>query len=489
MENENPVGSPDTRAKGRRILGKPGRTLLATNVKFFSGVILGLLVYYLPDIIEITAFETLSDAGRATLGILVCAAFLWISEAIPAFAVGVLVIAAEIAILGKPGGIYAAPGDTKAWTEFVAAWSSSIMWLFLGGFVLAQAAMKTGLDKWMAGNIIRVFGKSPTMLLGATMTATFIFSMFMSNTATAAMMITVAAPVLAVFPKGHTFGRAFILSVPVAANLGGIGTIIGTPPNAIAVGSMAESVRPDFVEWMWYGLPPALFLGVVAFFFLLRKGKKDGLDFKLPSMDAATETSTAREKIQIVIVASVFTLTVFLWMTESIFHIPASVVSFIPIAAFSVTGVLVSKDMRKLPWDVLLLLAGGISLGGAVKSTGLAAWIGSLVPSTLPFIGIVIAMAIVGVVIGNLMSHTAASSILVPVGIGLIASYGTSAQPMLAVPLAIACSCAMCLPISTPPNAVALASGKIESRDFLSIGLIMAVLGPTVAILWLQLVM
>jgi len=489
MEQENPGGSPDTRAKSKRILGNFERNLVATNVKFFSGIILGLLTYYLPTWLGIQAFETLNPAAHATLAILVVAAFLWISEAIPAFAVGVLVIAMEIAILGKPGGVYAAAGDTKAWTEFVSAWSASIMWLFLGGFVLAEAATKTGLDKWMAGKILGVFGKNPTLLLASTMAVTFIFSMFMSNTATAAMMITVAAPVLSIFPKGHSFGRAFILSVPVAANLGGIGTIIGTPPNAIAVGGMAASVRPDFLQWMWYGLPPALVLAGIGFLFLLYRGKKDGMDFELPQFAKDTEQPTGKMKMQIVIVACVFALTVFLWMTESLFHIPAPVVSFIPIAAFSVTGVLVSKDMRKLPWDVLLLLAGGISLGGAVKSTGLAAWIGSLVPSTLPFLGIIIVFSFVGVIMSNLMSHTAAASILVPVGIGLIASYGVESQPFLAIPLAIACSSAMCLPISTPPNAVALASGKIEASDFLGIGLIMAVLGPTIGILWLHLVM
>lgn len=489
MDKENPGATPDTRAKVQRILGHYERSTFASSIKFTIGIVLGILAYYVPDMLGIEAFDTLSDAGRATLGIMVGAAFLWISEAIPAFAVGVLVIAVEIAVLGKPGGVYAEAGDTKAWTEFVSAWSSSIMWLFLGGFVLAHAATKTRLDQWMAGKILGVFGKSPALLLASTMAVTFIFSMFMSNTATAAMMITVAGPVLAIIPKGHAFGRAFILSVPVAANLGGIGTIIGTPPNAIAVGSLPESIRPDFIQWMWYGLPPALILATVGYFYLLMSGKKDGLNFKLPALAKDEVEPTPKEKLQISIVAIVFTCTVFLWMTESLHGIPAPVVSFLPIAAFSVTGVLVSKDMRHLPWDVLLLLAGGISLGGAVQSTGLAAWIGTLVPATLPPLGIIIVICLIGVIMSNLMSNTAAASILVPVGIGLVASQAIQAQAMLAVPLAIACSSAMCLPISTPPNAVALASGKVQSRDFLVIGLVMAVLGPLVGIVWLQIAM
>ena len=110
-------------------------------------------------------------------------------------------------------------------------------------------------------------------------------------------------------------------------------------------------------------------------------------------------------------------------------------------------------------------------------------------PATLPLLGIIIVICVIGVIMSNLMSNTATASILVPVGIGLVASQATEAQGMLAIPLAIACSCAMCLPISTPPNAVALASGKIESRDFLVIGLVMAVIGPIVGIVWLQIIM
>lgn len=489
MQTHNSGATPDTRAKVKRILGQADRDAWISAAKLCAGTVLGLLAFFLPQWLSIEAFDTLPVAGRATLGIMVGAAFLWISEAIPAFAVGVLVIAVEIAILGRPGGIYAAEGDTKAWTEFVSSWSSSIMWLFLGGFVLAQAATKTKLDQWMAGKILGIFGKSPAYLLASTMAVTFVFSMFMSNTATAAMMITVAAPVLAFIPKNHSFGRSFILSVPIAANLGGIGTVIGTPPNAIAVGSLSENIRPDFVEWMWYGVPPALFLALCAFGYLMFTGKKDGLDFKLSQFEPSGEEPTKKEKNQIFVVAVVFAATVLLWMTESLHRIPASVVSFVPITAFAVTGVLASKDMRHLPWDVLLLLAGGISLGGAVKSTGLAAWIGSLVPETLPLLGIIVIISVIGVIMSNLMSNTATASILVPVGIGLVGGHSAEAPALLAIPLAVACSCAMCLPISTPPNAVALASGKLQARDFMTIGLIMALVGPAVAIFWLQLVM
>lgn len=494
MPNNQPVGSPDTRAKANRILGQMDRTVLQSIIKFTIGIALGAAVYFLPGKGIIPDFVGLSDAGHATLAILVSAAFLWISEAIPAFAVAVLVIAAEIAILGAPDGVWQPEGidPAKKWTTFVSSWSSSLMWLFLGGFVLAHAATKTKLDQWMAGHILGVCGKSPAMLLGGAMAVTFVFSMFMSNTATAAMMITVAAPMMTRLPKGHPFVKAFLLSIPIAANLGGIGTIIGTPPNAIAVKNLSESVQPDFLEWMKLGLPPALVLAVIAFFMLLIMSKKgkSAVTLDLSGGVATTDDTemTGKEKAQRWFVIAIFTTTVGLWMTQKLHGYSPSVVSFLPIAAFAVTGVLASKDMRNLPWDVLLLLAGGMSLGVAVKETGLAQWIGEQVPGTWPLIGLIIAMAMLGVVMSNLMSNTATASILLPITMGLVSDQPPETQILVGVPLAIACSCAMCLPISTPPNAVTFATGKIKARDFMVPGLIMSVLGPAIAIAWIQLI-
>ncbi|QQL45853.1 SLC13 family permease [Sulfuriroseicoccus oceanibius] len=487
MPSNQPVGSPDTRAKANRILGQMDRTVLQSIIKFTIGIALGAAVYLIPS------FEGLDQAAHATLAILVSAAFLWISEAIPAFAVAVLVIAAEIAILGAPDGVWQPEGidPAKKWTTFVSSWSSSLMWLFLGGFVLAHAATKTKLDQWMAGHILGVCGKSPAMLLAGAMAVTFVFSMFMSNTATAAMMITVAAPMMNRVPKGHPFIKAFLLSIPIAANLGGIGTIIGTPPNAIAVKALSEDVRPDFLGWMKLGLPPALALATIAFFMLLFMSKKGSNGEKLNlSGGVATDDTpmTGKEKAQRWFVIAIFTTTVGMWMTQKLHGYSPSVVSFLPIAAFAVTGVLTSKDMRELPWDVLLLLAGGMSLGVAVEKTGLAQWIGEQVPGSWPLLGLIIAMALLGVIMSNLMSNTATASILLPITMGLVAGQAAENQILVGVPLAIACSCAMCLPISTPPNAVTFATGKIKASDFMVPGLIMSVLGPAIAILWIQLV-
>jgi solute carrier family 13 (sodium-dependent dicarboxylate transporter), member 2/3/5 len=148
-----------------------------------------------------------------------------------------------------------------------------------------------------------------------------------------------------------------------------------------------------------------------------------------------------------------------------------------------VTGVMEHEDIRRLPWDVLLLLFGGMSLGIAVQDTGVADWMAGLVPPTWNASLLIPAIALLAVVLSNLMSNTATASILVPVGIGLVA--GTAGPPM-AVGIALCCSLAMCLPISTPPNAVAFANGRVRTADLLGVGLILAVAGPLVVIPWVM---
>ncbi len=173
-----------------------------------------VLVALLPD------YRGLSDAGVWALFILVLAAGLWITEAMPAFALGLLVMGLEIAILGRPGGVFAQ--NTHDWERFIAVWGSPLIWLFFGGFVLAAAAEKTGLTQWLARMVMSRAGSRASMQLLGCMTVTFVFSMFISNTATASMMIAVLAPVLCSLAAHDPLRRAFLLGVAFAENLGGM---------------------------------------------------------------------------------------------------------------------------------------------------------------------------------------------------------------------------------------------------------------------------
>ena len=203
-------------------------------------------------------------------------------------------------------------------------------------------------------------------------------------------------------------------------------------------------------------------------------------------MSKDEESSPKGSQSHRIIVLLVFATTVALWMTSSLHGTPSAVISFLPIVLLAVTGVITAKDMRDLPWDVLILLAGGLSLGIAINATGLAAWFASQIPSTWTGLPLIIAFCALAVILSNLMSNTATANIMMPIGIALV---GMENATYFALPVALACSSAMCLPISTPPNAVAYASGRVVARDFMKIGLLMAVAGPTVTILWSYLVL
>lgn len=471
----------DTRAQAKRLLGSFERDELRGVVKTFACAAFALALLFLPGLLGMDPFKGLGAAGRASLGIMAFAAALWVTEAMPAFAVALLVIGLQVAILGAPDGIWAGSDETNAWTTFVQPWASPTMWLFLGGFVLANACSKTQLDKWLAGMVLGRFATNPAKLVGCVMAITFVFSMFMSNTATAAMMIAVTAPVLAGLPKDSRIAKGLVLAVAAGANLGGIGTIIGTPPNAIAAGQLAGSV--DFIKWMMIALPPAVLLAAAVYFLIWKmyiRGEKAG-DVCL---DSQVEGG-ARMKRHRITVMAVFALTVGMWMSESVTGIPSPVVSFIPIVVLAVTGVISASDMRLLPWDVLLLLAGGLSLGVGVEVTGLAEWFGSLVPGGLGTAAIAVVFSIMGLFLSNLMSNTAAAALLIPLASGLV---GKGDPTLVIVSIAISCSVAMALPISTPPNAIAYGTGRLNSRDFLFPGLVAAI-GTALILPWLMLVL
>ncbi len=463
----------DTRRQAQRLLGKLEISSTRRLVKMIGTALFAAMIAFIPS------YSGLEPAAMWTLFILVFAAGLWMTEAIPAFAVAILIIGLEILILGRPGGVYAT--DPKDWQIFVAPWSSPIMWLFMGGFVLGQAAQTTGLDRMMARFVLKWFGSRPSHILLGAMGLTFVFSMFMSNTATTAMMMSVMAPVIAGIDKKDPFVKALLLGVPFAANVGGMGTIIGSPPNAIAAGLLNETHAISFIEWMTLGLPPALVLFVIAWLYLqfAHPSNSDTLDLR--GLEWETRTGSLLPMWKRILVFPVFMLTVILWMTSSIHGMPTAVVSFIPITIFAVAGILNVDQVRRLQWDVLMLMAGGLSLGVAIQKSGLATWVLGLLPfESMGLLAIAFVLAYVTTMLSNFMSNTAATNILAPLGIAVAVGF----EPIVVIPLALGASAAMCLPISTPPNAIAFATGEMKSTDFVRGGLIMGILGPALAVLW-----
>jgi solute carrier family 13 (sodium-dependent dicarboxylate transporter), member 2/3/5 len=464
----------DTRHAASVLLGPIKRSVPAALLKVCVGVALAALIAFVPE------HAGLSVGGQRTLFTLILASWLWLTEAIPSFAVGVLVIALNVALLGSPRGDWAA-GNVDAWVEFVAPWGSPLLWLFFGGFVLSAAASKTGLDRRFAGLVLTRFGDQPNAILAGVMLITFITSMFMSNTATAAMMLAMIAPLLQRY-REDGFSKALVIGTALAANIGGMGTIIGTPPNAIAAGALMATKPIGFAEWMFVGLPPAMLLGVLGWIYLV-KAHPSTLKRVLFNFDHDEDDDPQDEIMPWQRTVAMLTIlgTIIMWLTSSLHGIPNAVVAVMPIAILTVTGILDERDIRGLSWDVLLLLAGGLSLGVAVAKTGVADWLILQLPiSGLALLPLGVALAYLTSLLSNVMSNTATANILIPLAIAL--SQGQAAA--LVVPLALAASSAMCMPISTPPNAIAFGTGLITTRQLAKAGLIIGLLSPLLVVLW-----
>ncbi len=465
----------DTRREIGRLLG---RLEVASwrPAAHVAGIVIGAAGLAL-----VPAYPGLGPAGVWALFILVVAAGLWVTEAIPAFAVAILVMGLEIAILGRPGGPFATGPDD--WKIFIEPWGSPLVWLFFSGFVLAKAATASGLDRWFSVLVLRRFGDRPSRVLLGAMLVTCVFSMFTSNTATTAMMVAVLTPLLG-DRQDPRFGRALLVGVAFAANIGGMGTIIGTPPNAIAAGQLADVAPIGFAGWMMVGIPVSLVLLVLAWVLLVRRYPSRGrVDL---SVLGAADQGGAMPRWQRLVVVGGFSVTVALWVTEPVHGIATPVVAFVPVVLFTLTGVLGSQDIRTLQWDVLLLLAGGLSLGVAVSETGLARWMVEALPLQAQRPVVVAAiLATATACLSNFMSNTAAANIVVPMGLAL----GVGHEALVVVPIALAASVAMCLPVSTPPNAIAFSTGKVEGRDFFTGGLIVGGVGIVLAVAWSWLVL
>ncbi len=422
---------------------------------------------------------SLDPPARRALFILVLAAALWMTEAIPAFAVGILVIGLQISLLGTPRG---GAQDPKQWEEYVAVIGHPLVWLFFGGFVLAAGMSKTGLDRRMAARLLRRMGDQPSSILGGVMVVTFVLSMFMSNTATTAMMLAMLAPLLASIERDDPFGKALLLGTAVAANIGGMASLIGTPPNAIAVGALSEltpSVEIDFLRWILIAGPIAVCVAVPTGLLILRLYPARAERIALGGMTESTPTTEA-PLWQKIVMSAVLILTVGLWMTSKLHPIPTNAVSFVPIVLLTMTGILGASDMRGLSYDVLFLLAGGLALGNVVVGTGLSTWLVSNLPiGTLGLSGTALVMCYLTVLLSNLMSNTAAANILVPLGIAM----AVGSEPRIAIPIAMSASAAMCLPIATPPNALVFSEGRLSTRDFMGVGLVIGLITPAASVL------
>jgi sodium-dependent dicarboxylate transporter 2/3/5 len=469
------VSYRDSRRAAFRIL-RPGRRHALRRALSFLAVALAVWAVWR------WSAGVFPPAQQAVLFLFLLAVGLWITEAVPAFAVGLLIMGYLVFALGTTL-ITPEPWDVA---PYLNTWSSPVIWLMLGGFFMAEGLARTGLDRRLFALAIRPAGVRPERVLLAVMLTSGIASMFISNTSTTVLMIGAVLPLVRQLGRYEPFARALVVAIPLAASVGGMGTIIGSPPNAIAAGAAAEQGRAlDFVEWMALGVPAALLLIVAGWLFLSRlyPARIDAVRLELDSLDEP-DLPGRRERW---IVGAISALTVLLWLTTPLHGIHVAAISLIPIVGLTMTQVLGAADVRGLPWDTLMLVAGGLSLGAAVTDTGLAARLAQSLAflTTLNLDVLVYAvLALVTVTLSNFMSNTATVSLILPVSVALV----PGREVEMCLILGLSASCALLLPVSTPPNAVAFSTGEIQTRDLRPGGLLIGLLGPAVIIAWVMLV-
>lgn len=453
-------------------ISSPQRLLLCLLVTAGAAIVAWLL----PE------SEGLTPSARRSLFILLLAAGLWLSEAIPAFAVGLLVIALQVLLLDRPGSELA--DDSSSWEAHVLVLGHPLVWLFFGGLVLAAGMSQCGLDRWLASHVLRRFANRAATLLAAVAGITFVLSMVMSNTATTAMMLALITPVVSRLRSDNPLATALVLAIPVGANLGGMGSLVGTPPNAVAAGALSSQADIDisFAQWLFVGLVPGLvLLGVLLGLLLWRARGSAAPDAAIWQELADSGDSPAPRHWESLTVIATLLLTVGLWLTSGWHGLPASAVAVVPIVLLSATGILDVAAFRRLPYDVLFLLAGGLALGQAVYQTGLASWLISGLPmEEVAVFWLALASGGAAVVLSNVMSNTAAANVLVPLAL----SAAPGAPLEVALPVALCASAAMALPVSTPPNALAFASGHCRARDFVLLGGATALAAPPLTAAW-----
>ncbi|MBK9118250.1 MAG: DASS family sodium-coupled anion symporter [Phycisphaerales bacterium] len=411
-------------------------------------------------------------AARTCFVIFVAAATLWVTELIPAFATSIVVIVLSVYLLGSPAD--PGEGQVPTWQNFINPVASPVLVLFFGGFILAQAATKHGFDIRLARAFITPFGTRPASLLLGVILTTGLFSMFMSNTATAAMMLAIVAPLLGHLERESPVRKMLVLAVPFAANIGGMGTLIGTPPNAVAA-SVLQQLGPEytitFLGWMLFGFPLAAILLLLLWGTLLLIFRPGAIAVEI-TFPATLEVTPA-----LAIVVTTFTATILLWLTQPLHGIPAAVVALLPVAVFPAFNIINREDLKKLDWDVIILVAGGLTLGVAMHESGLSRVLVEQIPfHLLPIFLVLLLLCGVALVLSNFMSNTSAANLLIPIATSI-----TMLSPQLgAVAVALGCTLAMSLPISTPPNAIAFATRTVSTRDMVLVGTLISAIGLAV---------
>jgi len=456
------------------------RTHTRAHVGLAAGPLLFAAMLFLPppEGMAILAWRT------AAVGALM--AIWWITEAIPIAATALFPI-----VLFPPLGVATVAATT-------APYANPVIYLFLGGFLIAMALESCGLHRRMALAVLGVVGTRPANLILGFMAATAFISMWVSNSATVVMMLPMATSVIALARGGgdpardapsRAFAVALLLGIAYAGNIGGLGTLIGTPPNALLAGFMSETygVQVGFMEWMLLGVPivvvslPVAWLVLTKWLFPVGPEPLAGGAAMLREERGALGSISRAEWT----VGAITALTATAWVSRPLIErwFPAVTDAGIAMAGALLLFVvplewrplrvsLTWTHAERLPWSVLILFGGGLSLAAAIEQTGLAGWIGAALSALAgwPVFAVILVVTTVVIFLTELTSNTATAAAFLPLVASL--AIGIGADPMLlAVPTALAASCAFMMPVATPPNAIVYGTGAITIPQMAKAGM------------------
>ena len=463
----------------------------------FLGIILFLITYIFPSP------EGLNINAWHTLGVSLLMASWWLTEAIPLPATGLIPII-FFPILG-----------INTIKDTVQGYSHPIIFLFMGGFIIGLSMQHTGLHKRIAYFIIKHFKVSLRLLILGFMLATAFLSMWISNSATAIMMLPIAISIITVLNENQidkNFAKALVLSIAFSATIGGVATLIGTPPNTVMAAMLSDlyNYEIDFLNWLIIGLPTALILLPITWIILTF--------ICFPIKNTMSKNSTIIEKNistldkiskDEILVGIVFFITACLWITrrwlsklvEDIFPSGSLNDSSIAIGAALLLFILPSfknnqnrlinwQVAQNIPWGALILIGGGLSLASVINSSGLAAWIGMLSGnlSNISIFLIIVICVVSIMLLTELTSNTATAATFIPI-FGATA-IGLGQNPLLLIiPATLGASCAFMMPVATPPNTIAYASGYIKISDMIKAGFFLNIISLIVIIIIINLIL
>jgi sodium-dependent dicarboxylate transporter 2/3/5 len=383
---------------------------------------------------------------------------LWLSEVVPPFVPTIVLLVSASVFIG--------PLDARfALTPMLGSCANPVLALFFGGFALGVAAERHGIDILIARGVVRLSRGRRIVLLSLVAAATGALSMWMSNIAAAAMMLAALRPALGPLAKDDPFRRATLLALACGANFGGIATPVGTGPNAIAIAELGPEHPISFAQWMAFGLPLAGAMTAAAIG-LLALGYRVRGTIALPADRLAPPSRSARA------VMALFAVTVAAWLAEPIHHLPTAAIALAAAAALFGTGLLDRRDISRIDWSTLILIAGGIAMGRLVEQSGLVAQAVRVVDwSSTPSAARVLCLVVSSALLSAVMSNTGTVAMLVPLATAV------DPRPAVAVLVAIGASFGVPFAISTPPNAMVYGEGGLRASDLAWPGLLLMLAG------------